>query len=790
MAVTNPPRSELVVTPQLPFSAFQAKALGEQQRYIADLGTLASVHAQKGWESFREAVAKNQRALDEIARESDPHRLGKDLNEYLIDLGQRQVLFLDCLRQRGDIFLEHEEVGARPVLAFDYETIVDGAGLARPVNYSLVRIIPPAGTLQRDTGRPYINIDPRAGHGSGIGGFKDESEVGCALRGGHPVYFVIFSRHPKPGQTLADVCAAEAEFVREVRRRHPRSPKPIIIGNCQGGWATLLLAATHPDITGPIVANGAPLSYWAGQTGKYPMRYLGGLYGGILPALILSDLGNGLFDGANLVLNFEMLHPGRTWWTKHFETFSSVDTDTHRYLEFERWWGSFYYMSEAEIRWIVEQLFVGNKLARGVAQLDERTHVDLRTIQSPIIIFASHGDNITPPQQALNWIADLYRSVDEIRVRGQRIIYTIHENVGHLGIFVSSEVAGKEHQTIFSTLKAIEALAPGLYEMVITSETGEGLDKRYRVAFEERSVDDILALDDGRHDESAFATVARLSELGAEAYDLTWRPFIRAAATPESAKALFAMHPLRAQRYALSSRNPWLANVPAVADNARAQRSPAAPDNPYLRLERFGGEVMTQWWNGVRDMNEFMIEWTFNLLYGSPAARALGAPRSRHVSDAPLGDLRGLSTVQDALDRIEDGGFPEAVIRMLILLARASGSVRRSRLERSNRMLETAEPFASLTPKHKTRMVHRESLIVGFESEEALCTLPRLIPGVDERRRAIALCLEVAGPAAEMSEAVVAMFKRFAEILDIETDFGGKAPGDRSTASDRTRSTA
>ena len=52
-------------------------------------------------------------------------------------------------------------------------------------------------------------IDPRAGHGPGIGGFKDDSQVGVALREGHPVYFVIFFREPEPGQTLLDVCDAE-----------------------------------------------------------------------------------------------------------------------------------------------------------------------------------------------------------------------------------------------------------------------------------------------------------------------------------------------------------------------------------------------------------------------------------------------------------------------------------------------------------------------------------------------------------------------------------------------------
>ena len=71
--------------------------------------------------------------------------------------------------------------------------------------------------------RPYIIIDPRGGHGPGIGGFKDDSQVGVALRAGHPVYFVIFFRDPEPGQTLLDVCAAEREFVHKVRALHPDS---------------------------------------------------------------------------------------------------------------------------------------------------------------------------------------------------------------------------------------------------------------------------------------------------------------------------------------------------------------------------------------------------------------------------------------------------------------------------------------------------------------------------------------------------------------------------------------
>src|SRR5208337_4588020 len=118
------------------------------------------------------------------------------------------------------------------------------------------------------------------------------------LRGGHPVYFVIFYQKPEPGQTLADVCAAEAAFLQEVHARHPHAPKPLVTGNCQGGWAAMILAATHPHLMGPVVIAGAPLSYWAGENGRNPLRYLAGVAGGAVPALLASDLGGGKFDGA------------------------------------------------------------------------------------------------------------------------------------------------------------------------------------------------------------------------------------------------------------------------------------------------------------------------------------------------------------------------------------------------------------------------------------------------------------------------------------------------------------
>jgi hypothetical protein len=203
---------------------------------------------------------------------------------YAVDAVQRSILFWDALRERGNNFIERAWKGLKPVLHFDYDMILDGRTFDRPVNYALLRIKPPAGVTIDSAKRPYLLIDPRAGHGPGIGGFKDDSQVGVAIRAGHPVYFVIFFRDPEPGQTMLDVCTAEQLFVKKVRALHPDSSKPAIIGNCQGGWAAMMLASSDPDDTGPIVINGAPMSYWGGAwsegEGDNPMRYSGGILGG------------------------------------------------------------------------------------------------------------------------------------------------------------------------------------------------------------------------------------------------------------------------------------------------------------------------------------------------------------------------------------------------------------------------------------------------------------------------------------------------------------------------------
>jgi pimeloyl-ACP methyl ester carboxylesterase/tellurite resistance protein len=755
------------------------------------LGLLAMNHLRHIAETHSKPARDNAEALRAVV--STPHTpmdLFSAWQAYAIDATQRGILSLEALREVGNTVVTQIQGpnDAHPVLLYDYDVIIDGKALPRPVNYLLVQIRPTNGVTVDNASRPYMIIDPRAGHGPGIGGFKSDSQVGVALAHGHPVYFVIFRARPEPGQTLADVTAAEGRFVREIATRHPDAPKPVIVGNCQGGWAAMLLAASNPDVTGPIVVNGGPMSFWAGVQGKNPLRYLGGLTGGAWSTLLLSDLCGGEFDGANLVLNFETMNPGNTWWRKYVNLFINADTEPKRFIEFERWWSGYYFMNEAEIRWIVENLFVGNRLQKGTAILAGRGPVELRKIKAPIIIFASHGDDITPPQQALNWVTAVYESEQELRACGQRIIYMVHPDIGHLGIFVSAKVARKEHDRIVSTLETIESLAPGLYEMKVAHKEGEGINATFTVGFEERTMADLQRIDDGRDDEHPFAAVDRVSQMLVDGYEMAARPLVRASVSPAMTQALVHTHPLRLRRYAISDLNPAIRAVPQLADAVREARRPAPATNPFIQAERLMADMVESSMNFCSEMYGAWQELTFFALWGNPMLARLGEA-GREAAGAQIGEtLRELPAVQAALMNVKRGGYAEAVIRMLILMARSRGEVRQSRLERSNEILNSTEPFRSLGTDHRNRVINEQTLIIDFAPDTAVTTLPNLLPEVADRERAIETVQTIAGELNEMSEATLHMVMRLREVLGLSPITMGTAPVPRGVpAARRTR---
>jgi Protein of unknown function (DUF3141) len=667
--------------------------------------------------------------------------------EYWVDAAQRSVLFWDVMRQRGNQYREHLAEIAPHVLDYEVELIVDGRTLDRPVNYALVKVVPPAGVELDPKRRPFVIVDPRAGHGPGIGGFKADSEIGVAFKAGHPCYFVGFLPDPVPGQTIEDIARAEAVFLEKVAALHPDADeKPCVIGNCQAGWAVMMLAAVRPELFGPIIIAGSPLSYWAGVHGKNPMRYSGGLLGGSWLTAFASDLGAGKFDGAWLVQNFENQNPANTLWTKQYNLYSKIDTEALRYLGFERWWGGHVNLNAEEVQFIVDELFIGNKLAAGKIQTSDGTTIDLRNVRSPIVVFCSKGDNITPPQQALGWILDLYENIDEIRSYGQTIVYTIHETVGHLGIFVSGGVAKKEHGELSSNIDLIDTLPPGLYEAVFETKSEDTVNPdlatgNWVMRCEMRTLDDIRALGgNDAADERCFATAARVSETNLALYRTFAQPMVRACVNSPLAQWMQQLHPLRLQYEFFSNANPMMAPLATTAEQVRKNRRPVATDNPFVAMQENASRQIVAAFDAWRQASETIAERCFFAVYGSPALQAAagidsaGRAPLRKAGKQPLHDQLVQKRIAELKSRIPHGGVREAVIRALLYVGVARASVDERGFE-AIRRIRRAHGDMPL-PAFKA-LVREQFYILLVDSEAALAAIPSMLPGdLDTRRKA------------------------------------------------------
>src|SRR5689334_12580056 len=664
-----------------------------------------------------------------------------DALDYWVDAWQRSVLLLDVLRQRGNNYVEHNARKAPHVLTFAAELVLDGRTFVRPVNYALVRIVPPASVSIDPHKRPFIVFDPRAGHGPGIGGMKHDSEIGVALAAGHPCYFVGFLPDPVPGQTIEDVCEAEARFVEEVVRRHPNAEgKPCLIGNCQAGWQIMMMSAIHPEHVGPIMLAGSPLSYWAGVHGKNPMRYLGGLLGGTWLTSLAGDLGNGIFDGANLVANFESLHPDNTYWKKIYNVYSKVDTEPARFLEFEKWWGSPVLLNAEEMQSIADKLFVGNKLVSGELHSSNGLRIDLRNIKSPIIVFCSWGDDITPPQQALDWIVDLYDHEDEIVKTGQTIVYCLHQSIGHLGIFVSGKVATKEHEEFANAMDMVDLMPPGLYEAVITGVDGtlenpDLVQGNYLFSLETRRLDDIRKIGgNSSEDDLAFATAARVSEVTQGVYSTLMRPVVRAMVTETSAELMRRSHPNRLRFEAFSDQNPFMGPIADWAERVRKDRRPVSPNNPFLAFEHMASDMIAsglELWGKARDA---ATEAFFFNTYGSPVVQAMAGLRADNTSvSRRMGrDVAREAAAKEAAahleQRIDQGGLIEAAVRALIYVRLPEGKVDErgfAALKQISAELPAAKRVGLVRFKE---IVKEQYLILLMDEEQAIAALPKLLP--------------------------------------------------------------
>ena len=390
------------------------------------------------------------------------------------------------------------------------------------------------------------------------------------------------------------------------------------------------------------------------------------------------------------------------------------------------------------------------RFTSGELRTSDGIRVDLRNIKSPIVVFCSRGDDITPPQQALDWVLDLYDHEDEVIANGQTIVYTVHENIGHLGIFVSGKIATKEDKELIGFMDMIDSLPPGLYEAVIADvddhvENRELIDGPYLFSLKARTLDDIRALGgNDAADEMRFATVRAVSEINLGLYRTCVSPVVRNLATEQGAAVSRQLHPNRLRFEVFSDKNPLMAPVAAWADTVRASRRPVSNTNPFSQMERAVSDWIVKSLDAFTDARDAMVEGIFMATYGSPLLQALVGLRAdgvgtRRHAEGELTQQLAIQRERVELDRqIEQGSPFEAALRALIYVRRPERTFDERGFAVLKAINSEQQPSERVSLSKFKELIKKQFLIMTLDEERAIAAIPKLLPSDRKQREALA----------------------------------------------------
>ena len=314
---------------------------------------------------------------------------------------------------------------------------------------------------------------------------------------------------------------------------------------------------------------------------------------------------------------------------------------------------------------------------------------------------------------------------------------TVHQNVGHLGIFVSGKVARKEHDEFSSNIDLIDTLPPGLYEAIFEAKTDatanpDMVGGDWVMRCEARTFNDIRAIGgNSAADDRCFVAVDRVSQTNLALYRTFMQPVVRALVNPPFADAMRNLHPLRLQYELFSNANPAMAPIGAWAEKVREYRKPAKADNPFLAIEHdISGQIVATL-DAWREFNESVAERTFMATYGSQALQAAAGidPRAalspRHASKDLVHYQLMEKRLADLRSRISSGGLREAVIRSLVFV----GVDRAAVDERGFEALRRIRQSQSDVPLSVFKATVREQFdILSIDPEAAVSAIPAMLP--------------------------------------------------------------
>jgi poly(3-hydroxyalkanoate) synthetase len=283
--------------------------------------------------------------------------------------------------------------------------------------------------LLRDYGKPgkipTLVDAPHAGHTAVIADYhKGQSLVETLL--GNGIEHVALTDWKSAGNDMKDLEIDNylAELVVAIDDLGGRVN---LVGLCQGGWVSAMIAARFPQKVNSLVLAGAPIDTDAGDGPIKRMVHASPL--SFYQELV--TLGGGLMKGNFMLQGWKNMHPAQHYIEDHIDLYEHIDDPGYVAKEetFKSW-----YENPIDLpgRWylqVIQQLFKENRLAKGEF-LGLGRKLNLRDIVCPVYLLAGADDDITAPAQVLDTAKYIGTP------KGRVVQKTIPG--GHIGLFMGA----------------------------------------------------------------------------------------------------------------------------------------------------------------------------------------------------------------------------------------------------------------------------------------------------------------------------------------------------------------
>ena len=200
-----------------------------------------------------------------------------------------------------------------------------------------------------------------------------------------------------------------------------------LVGLCQGGWMSAMLASRFPGKVVSLVLAGSPIDTAAGDGAIKKMAHK-------LPLSFYEEMvaaGGGLMLGKFMLAGWKNMHPDVQYLEKYIDLYEHIEDKSYikRTERFERW-----YENPLDLpgRWYLQaisQLFKENRLAKGTFVALGQT-ISLKDIKVPLYLLAGASDDITTKEQVFN--------AEELVGTPRHEIVKKLTPGGHIGLFMGS----------------------------------------------------------------------------------------------------------------------------------------------------------------------------------------------------------------------------------------------------------------------------------------------------------------------------------------------------------------